>query len=78
MNIVRQDKERPVPLSFGPWPTSSPASATPRERLRGLTSATGQKEGYGCRRRLTVSFVPEGLSNFAWKDGIPRLRWPRE
>jgi len=51
---------RPVAWSFGPWPTSSPASSTPRTAASGLDLGHQPKEGHPCRRRLAVSLVPGG------------------
>ena len=60
MNHASQEKGRPVPWSFGSGPTSSPASSTPRCAASGLDLGPEPKEWLWCRRRLGVSFAPEG------------------
>ena len=59
-------KGRQAPLSFGPGPTSSPASSTPRCAASGLDLGPGPKAWLTCRRRIVVSFA-RGLE-------IPGLR----
>ena len=57
---ARRAKGRPVPWSFGPEPTSSPASSTPRCVASGLDLGPEPKVWLCCRRRFAVSFAREG------------------